>query len=99
MLNQITQMDVARQMADRKLGMDMMGGEWHIIWTVNDISLSNVPNEVFNRLVIQTNEKPDRNGKLLAESISRGMAVYSEGEFAHEWAARKAFDAIENGLA
>ncbi len=99
MIKQISQMDVARQMSDRKLGLDMVGGEWHIVWTVMDVSESNVPYEIFDRLVIQTDERPNRDGKLLAESISRGMAVYSEGEYAYEWMARRAFDVLENGVA
>jgi len=98
MLGQIRQMDVARQMADNGKSLNS-GNEWHVIWTVTDISESDIPYEVFDRLIIQTSERPNRDGKLLEESVAMGMAVYSEGQFASRWYADRAYDALENGIA
>ena len=81
--NNVNQVDVANQMSTRKMNCGM----YHICETITHV-LDGI--ELFGMEIVQTNERPNRDGKLLATSAEMGMALYSTASFANRWAARQA---------
>ena len=82
MLNSVNGMDVAKAMSVNKR-MGIGSGTYHVVEMMDEF-------ERFSMDIVETSEKPNRYGKLLAASVDMGQAVYSLGSYSYVWNARQA---------
>jgi len=82
MLNSVNGSDVAKAMSVNKR-MGIGNGTYHVVEMMNEY-------EQFSLDIVETSEKPNRHGKLLATSVTMGMAVYSLSSYNYPWNAKQA---------